>query len=161
MPTINRDIQPAVEGRLVDALLAGGDPNAGADPDFVGRLTLACLADEAAAQYSATRARGVVIHYTQRPRMRYIAAGAIARELVAPLASIAPTLRTTLHERLAALGANYDPTAGSDPGHGRWHHGAPGPALRVRLADHAITRADAGAGRPPWAASSGCRQRSP
>lgn len=143
MPTINRDIQPAVEGRLIDALLAGGDPQAGADPDFVGRLTLACLADEAAAQYTATRVRGIVIHYTQQPRMRYVAAGAIARELAAPLAGIAPTLRTALHERLAALAASYEPAAEAilvtvDGATVR-------PALRVRLADHEITRADTGA----------------
>jgi len=92
-PIIGRDIQPPVEARIVAAraILSPPARRQQESEGALGHLLLTCLADESVAQYGATGAPGLVVHWPHTHAMWYVPLDRVA-EALAPALDRLPAL---------------------------------------------------------------------
>ena len=107
------NIQPAVEARIMAVLeeLSPAERRRREQPAELGQLLLACLADEAAAQYQRTQARGLVVHRTATHAMHYVPHAQVPKVLERNLALLPIADGHRLQATLEYLLLSYNPDA--------------------------------------------------
>lgn len=131
------NIQSAVEARIMAVLeeLSPTQRRRREQPAELGQLLLACLADEAAAQYQRTQTRGLVVHRTATHAMHYVPHAQVPKVLERDLAPLPLADGQRLQATLEYLLLSYAPDA--EAAIVAVDHGRLIPTL-VTLAEHSV-----------------------